>query len=74
MKQHVDDACAVLGLLRAQVVDAACDDPASLIVPHLVMPLIKERLEAKAEEAQVGQVQKHVCSDHQPPWHVQLTP
>lgn len=54
MVQHLDDACAVLELLRAHVVDAACDDPASLILPHLVMPLIKERLEAVAADAQVG--------------------
>ena len=54
MVQHLDDACAVLELLRAQVVEAACDDPASVILPHLVMPLIKERLEAKASDPRVG--------------------
>ena len=53
MLQHLDDACAVLEVLRAQVVEAACDDPASAILPHLVMPLIKDRLEAKALDPQV---------------------
>ena len=48
MLQRLDEGCAVLELLQAQVVDAACDDPAALILPHLVMPFITERLEAKA--------------------------
>ena len=54
MLQHQDDAGAVLELLRAQVVDAACEDPASSILPHLVKPLIRDRLEAMALDPQVG--------------------
>ena len=60
--QHLDGACAVLELLRAQVVDAACDDPSSLILPHLVVPIIKERLvslEAKALNRQVEESGVH---------------
>lgn len=55
--QHLDGACAVLELLQAQVVDAACDDLASLILPHLVAPIVKERLvslEGTALNRQVG--------------------
>ena len=57
MLLHLDDAFAVVELLRAQVVDAACDDPASSILPHLVKPLFKERLEARALDPEV-RVQK----------------
>ena len=54
MLQHLEDACAVVELLQMQVVDAACDDPANLLLPHLVIPLIKERLQAIAVDPQVG--------------------
>ena len=54
MLQRLDYAFAVVELLRAQVVDAACDDPGSSILPHLVIPLIRDRLEAMALEPQVG--------------------
>ena len=54
MLQHLDDAFAVVELVQAQVVDAACDDPASRILPHLVIPLIRDRLEAMALDPQVG--------------------
>ena len=68
MLQHLDEGCAVLELLQHQVVDAACDDPAALILPHLVMPLIRDRLETKALVPKVWlalltmEVQAHIHS------------
>ena len=69
MLQHLDDAFAVVELLRAQVVDAACDDPASSILPHLVKPLFKERLEAQKLDPEVGswECKSQFCCYHQPP-------
>ena len=51
MLQNLDDAFAVVELLQAQ--DAACDDPASLILPHLVIPLLRERKEALEQDPEV---------------------
>ena len=42
----LEQGCTILGPLMAQVVEASCDDPAVLLLQHLVFPLVKERLEA----------------------------
>ena len=47
--QRVDEGCAVVELLQAQVIDAACNDPAALILPYLVAPLIRDRFQAEAK-------------------------
>ena len=68
MLQRLDDAFAVVEFLQSQVVDTACDDPASSILPHLVMPLLRDRLEAMAPDPQVGdwECKSHVCFSQQP--------
>lgn len=43
---------AALIQLEAAVVDAACDDPGLDVVHDLMLPLIRERLLAKAAQAQ----------------------
>ncbi|KAL0043967.1 hypothetical protein WJX82_009704 [Trebouxia sp. C0006] len=47
--KHFEQGCAVVQPLMAQLVEAACDDPAALLLPQLVLPLLRERLEAKAQ-------------------------
>lgn len=56
----VQEGCAVLPLMEAQVVHAASDNPGAVVLPHLILPLLRERLEAKADAAQ------KVCSSCQP--------
>lgn len=41
---------AVLPILKAYLVNLACDDPGGVIVPLLVLPLLQKRLLAKAED------------------------
>ena len=49
----LEQGCAVLRPLMTQVAEAACDDPAVLILPHLVLPLVRECLEAYAKVSKV---------------------
>jgi hypothetical protein len=51
--KHFEQGCAVVQPLMAQLVEAACDDPAALLLPQLVLPLLRERLEAKAQAHKV---------------------
>ena len=37
--QNLDEGRAVVELLQAQAIDAACDDPAALMLSHFVAPL-----------------------------------
>ena len=69
MLLHLDDAFAVVELLQAQVVDAACNDPASLILPHLVIPLLRDRMEALERDPEVRrwQFMSYNCCRQQPP-------
>lgn len=53
MMQHLDESCAVVELLQAQAIDAACDDPAALMLPHLVAPLIRDRFQVEAKALQL---------------------
>lgn len=46
-----DEGCAVLPLMEAHVVDAACNDPGAALLPHLILPLLREQIGAKAAEA-----------------------
>ena len=47
MTRHFEQGYAVVHTLMKQVVEAACDDPAAFLLPRLVYPLVRERLEAK---------------------------
>ena len=53
MTKDFEHGRAVVAPLRAQLVEAACDDPGAVLIPHLIVPLLKERLEAKAAAYQV---------------------
>jgi len=50
---------AVLLPLETLIVEAACDDPGALFLPHLILPLIREQLEATAG------IQPHLRSKQQ---------
>lgn len=54
MLRQLDEGRAVVELMWGQVVETARDDPATLILPLLVMPLVKDRLEAKASKFRVA--------------------
>lgn len=51
--KHFEQGCAVVHPLMAQLVEAACDDPGAVLLPQLVLPLLRERLEAKAKAHKV---------------------
>ncbi|KAL0024964.1 hypothetical protein WJX77_006455 [Trebouxia sp. C0004] len=52
--KHFEQGCAVVQPLMAQLVEAACDDPGAVLLPQLVLPLLRERLEAKAKAHKDG--------------------
>lgn len=52
VKKSFQEGCAVLPLMEAQVVHAASDNPGAVVLPHLILPLLRERLETKADAAQ----------------------
>lgn len=54
MLQHFERGGALMEPLLAQFVEAACDDPAAAVLPKLVAPLIRERLEACAAASLVS--------------------
>jgi len=61
--KQFQEGCAVLPLLEAHMVEAACDDPGALIVPHLVLPLLREHLEAKTLQLCAGnKLEQASCS------------
>ena len=45
----IAEGCAALPLLEGQLMRAACDDPGPLIMDQVVLPLLQQRLTAKAE-------------------------
>jgi len=47
--KHFEQGCAIVPLLMAQMMEAACDDPGAVLLPQLMLPLLRERLEAKAK-------------------------
>lgn len=59
----VAEGCAALPLLEGQLMRAACDDPGPLIMDQVVLPLLQQRLTAKAEafnaSGKPSQVNKH---------------
>ncbi len=50
---------AILLPLETLTVEAACDDPGALLLPHLILPLVREQLEAAAG------IQPHLRSKQQ---------
>ncbi len=50
-ENHLEEGCAVLPLLEAQIVDAACNDPGAILLPHLILPMLRAKLETEAAEA-----------------------
>ena len=51
VRKSFQEGCAVLPLMQAQVIHAACDNPGAVVLPHLILPMLRERFEAKAEAA-----------------------
>ena len=68
--KHFEQGCAVVHPLMAQLVEAACDDPGAVLLPQLVLPLLRERLGAKAQAHKVFKVSEnsvsHPCMAHLP--------
>ncbi|KAL3139141.1 hypothetical protein ABBQ32_005927 [Trebouxia sp. C0010 RCD-2024] len=50
----VAEGCAALPLLEAKLMSAACHDPGPLIMDQVVLPLLQQRLTAKAEALHVS--------------------
>ena len=62
LEKQVQEGCAVLPLLEAQVVHAACCDPGAVLLPHLVLPMLRQDIEAKVLNTQVHQAMcVHTC-------------
>jgi hypothetical protein len=57
MEQTHAEECAILLPLETLTVEAACVDPGALHLPQLILPLIREQLEAAAG------IQPHLRSD-----------
>lgn len=49
-EKRLEDGRAVLHHLEAQLINVACDDPGAAIGAQLALPLLQERLDAKAQE------------------------
>ena len=47
---RLESGRAVLHHLEAQLINVACDDPGAAIGAQLALPLLQERLDAKAQE------------------------
>ena len=47
MERLVQEGCAVLPLIEGQVVDAACTDPGALLMPHLILPMLRQQIDSK---------------------------
>lgn len=47
---RLENGRAVLHHLEAQLINVACDDPGAAIGAQLALPLLQERLDAKAQE------------------------
>ncbi len=50
LAQDFEAESAELSLLEAHVVESACDDPGALLLPHLILPYLRKRLEAEAAQ------------------------
>ena len=48
--QDFEAGCSELSLLEAHVLESACDDPGTLLLPHLILPYLRKRLEAEAAQ------------------------
>lgn len=49
LQGHLAEACVALPLLEAQLCNAACDDPGSVVMEQVVLPLLQQRVLAGAE-------------------------
>lgn len=50
LAQDFEAESAELSLLEARVLESACDDPGALLLPHLILPYLRKRLEAEAAQ------------------------
>ena len=46
--QDFEAESAELSLLESHVLESACNDPGALLLPHLILPYLRKRLEAQA--------------------------
>lgn len=58
LEKQVQEGCAVLPLLEAQVVHAACSNPGTALLPHLVLPMVRQNLEYKVLNTQGHQAKR----------------
>ena len=49
-EKRLEDGRAVLHHLEAQLINVACDDPGAAIGAQLALPLLQERLDARAQD------------------------
>lgn len=72
--KHFEQGCAVVHPLMAQLVEAACDDPGAVLLPQLVLPLLRERLGAKAQAHKDGMSSDVIwASGNQSGWDPELS-
>lgn len=50
VEQRLENGRAVLQHLEMQLINVACDDPGATVGTQLVLPMLRERLDAKAHE------------------------
>lgn len=55
------EGCAALPLLEAQLCNAACIDPGAIIVDQAILPLLQQRLSARAQSFHDDQASVCVC-------------
>lgn len=51
--QHYEGGLAVLPLIEAQVVSAAYTGLGGVVIPQLILPLLREQIEARAAEVEL---------------------
>lgn len=59
--QQYEDGLAVLPLIEAQVVSAAYTGPEACIIPQLILPLLRQRIECRAAEVSLMRVFCCIC-------------
>lgn len=58
--QQYEDGLAVLPLIEAQVVSAAYRGPEASVIPQLILPLLRQRIETRAAEVKL--ILKSCCN------------
>ena len=72
LKKSFQEGCAVLPLMQAQVVHAACDNPGAVVLPHLILPMLREQLEEKADGASKVYTPLQCCCSATKKWRFRI--